>query len=65
MEKTCNGGNLSCSFKCYAGSFMSCQYSGYCDYQAPKDSRNHCLHESSYALTNGEMYCTICGAKFK
>ena len=36
--KNCNYGG-SCSYKMFGGSCLSCGYTGYCDYQAPKDSR--------------------------
>jgi hypothetical protein len=36
--KTCNNGGY-CSFKTFGGSLCGCNYDGYCDYQAPRDSR--------------------------
>lgn len=43
MEKTCNNPN-GCSFKCLSTLNYGCSYVGYCDYQAPRDSRNISLH---------------------
>ena len=36
--KTCNCEGC-CSYKIFGGSLCECSYMGYCDYQAPKDSR--------------------------
>ena len=37
-DKTCNGGY--CQYKILGGANPMCSYTGYCDYQCPKDSRN-------------------------
>lgn len=36
--KTCNG-EIYCEYKTLGGIFSGCNYEGYCDYQAPRDSR--------------------------
>lgn len=41
--KTCNGG-CYCQYKVLGGTFLGCNYSGYCDFQAPRDSRNKELY---------------------
>ncbi len=63
VVKTCNGGY--CNYKTFDGSNPGCSYTGYCDYQCPKDSRvvqmeytpvETCLCACSDTLTNGCGY---------
>lgn len=39
METTCNNPNF-CQYKVMGPVGFECQYQGYCDYKAPRDSRN-------------------------
>lgn len=40
MIKSCTFPNCGCVYFCFtSGSSCGCSYSGYCDYQVPKDSR--------------------------
>lgn len=40
MGKTCNG-DCYCEHKCLGPVRWVCNYNGYCDFQAPRDSRNN------------------------
>jgi len=44
MNKTCNGGY--CQYKTHGGTMPGCTYTGYCDYQCPKDSRSVSIAKS-------------------
>jgi len=38
MEKTCNF-DCYCKYRVLGGSLVECNFNGYCDFQAPRDSR--------------------------
>jgi hypothetical protein len=52
--KTCNG-DCYCQYKTIGGTFFGCQYSGYCDFQAPRDSRSKVAVE-----LEAEQKCNDC-----
>jgi hypothetical protein len=39
MMKRCNNLTCYCDYKEFGSSTLGCRYSGYCDYQCPRDSR--------------------------
>lgn len=49
--KTCNG-QCYCQYKCLSTTDFGCNYSGYCDFQAPRDSRDQIL-DLRYRCTCG------------
>jgi hypothetical protein len=55
--KTCNG-DCYCQYKTIGGTFFGCQYSGYCDFQAPRDSRT--IKVDAIGKECSQMKCT-CG----
>lgn len=44
MERTCNF-NGYCTYRVLGSTCYGCVYSGYCDYQAPRDSRDEGVYK--------------------
>lgn len=54
MDKSC-GHEKSCNYQ-YLGSLgFMCAFSGYCDYQAPRDSRNWVINNPDTGNTNNDL----------
>ena len=66
QNKSCNG-NCDCKYK-LLGIYPECSYSGFCDFQAPRDSRGLELCTIKYcecgmynACTTNGTHCAKCG----
>ena len=57
--KSCNIFGV-CNYKIYGGVNMGCNYEGYCDFQAPRDSGNTVYKE---CLCRQTTVCPICSTK--
>ena len=55
MEKSCNS-NGPCIYRTIGGTFIGCNYTGYCDFQLPRDSRGWQMP----ITTEEEEYCEYC-----
>ena len=63
MDKMCNG-NVCCQYRVLGSNGFYCSYNGYCDYQAPKDSRYTgyvCRHDFCSINLDGRKTCINCG----
>lgn len=61
-DKSCQASGY-CQYKIFSGAMYICQYSVYCDYQLPKDSRMQPFTAPQYEYPKiklGEQTCPYC-----
>jgi len=65
-NKACNH-NCYCSYRIIGGTVIECKYSGYCDFQTPRDSREIKFCECGIynSCTADGVHCQKCGRIIK